>query len=1031
MKSRFTLIIIVLIFTMVFTLLPSAAFAGSAPVALGTTRTTVDSGATYEISTQEELAHLATLVKDSQMCEGVTFVLTSDITITNDYDSTGPGNWTPIGYLPDVGYEKNMFGGTFYGGNHTVTIDVRIGDYGGLFGAIYSTGVVQDLTVAGSISAGSNSGGIAGYNGGMIKNCTNFANITAASATIENTGGIAGMNCGDIVCCRNNGAVSGQKDCGGISGENSRSANDVYFCSNTNSVTGTNNVGGISGNSPGDCHRTTENCYNTGNITGVRNVGGIQGYCGTDAVFISGNATYNCYNTGIVTGTENVGAIEGYMHGWVQNCYWLDGLTGSATDTVGFADGHWPSQCDSFQMPGYMLDVSESFPTSISLFSVLQSYFNMSHDIIWAQDTGAPYLAGVRIISPDDQYTLAGGTASFTADVYGWSVTYQWQISTDNGANWTNLTGNGANTPTYTTPAMTSGMNGWQYKCVVGYVSGATPQSKTTDAATLFLGSAPVITSQPQNTVYAADGQTVAMVGVAAGAAVPSLPGCNVVPLFAAATPDADYMWYGSSDGGKSYGWIGSSVNIPMAPGLDGWMFYCVASNSLGSVTSDVLTLKLCTMPVISAQPQNANAAEGSKATFTVQAAGLGLSYQWQVSTDSGSTWTNVLSGTGQTAASYTTDAVASGMNGYKYRCVVTNAAGSANSDAATLTTPTTPTMPTMPTEIALTLSPSDSDGRIYVGENITLTPSVAGGAWTFDSAYFSLAGNTFTALKAGTSTVTYTAGGVSASYTVTAEANNIGSFAAKKVPAKAKTDTALTIIPPAAPRGYTVVSVTYSSARPSVASVDASGNVTFLTGGKTTIITKVISQMTDRRGRVKTKTTTVKKSVTVSQPVASISLNQDNAVIARTQKLKLIASIAPYSASNKKLIWKSSNPKVASVSGSGVVKGKTGGTALITCTAKDGSGATASCTVTVTPIYPAGLKISKAALTIRAGKTAALKATIKPKNTDFKTLVWQSSNPAVATVDLKGRVRGVAPGTAVITATTNGIVVSCTVTVK
>lgn len=999
----------------------TTAYAGSAPVALGTTRTTVDSGATYEISSQEELAHLSELVKDSQTCEGVTFVLTSDITVTNDYDSTSDGNWTPIGYLPDVGFRKNLFGGTFYGGNHTVTIDVRIGDYGGLFGAVISTGVVQDLIVAGSIVAGSNSGGITGYNAGIIRNCTNNASITDAAATgNENVGGIAGVNWGDIICCHNNGAISSENDCGGISGENSRNASDVRFCFNTNSVSGTENVGGISGNSLNNWIRTTENCYNTGNISGSSNVGGIHGYCGNRS------ETYGCYNTGSVTGTTNVGAIVGYMNDFVQNCYWL---AGTAAKTEGNTGGPWPALCDSFQSD-YMLDVSEDYSTSISLLSALESYFNMSDDLIWAQDPGtAPYLAGVRISSSDDQYAIAGGTASFTADVYGWSVTYQWQVSTDNGANWANLSGNGANTPTYTTPAMMPEMNGWKYKCVVGYVAGTAPQSTTTGSATLYLGSAPVIASQPPSIAYAADGQQIAIMGVEAGEAAPSLPGCKVISFVVAATPEADYTWYASSDGGIHYGTIGSGAIITMEPVLDGWMFYCVASNSFGSVTSAIVTLKRCPMPVISAQPQNASVTAGSKASFSVSASGDRLLYQWQVSSD-GTKWNNVTDGSGQTTTSYTTVPTAVSMNGYKYRCVVTNEAGSVNTNAAALSV----------TE--LTLSSSDSDGRIYVGETMTLTPSVAGGVWTFDSACFSLSDNTFTALKAGTSMVTYTAGGVSVSYTVTAEANNpqpvsapqpvsIGRFAAAKMPAKAKTDTMLTIIPPAAPRGYTVVSVTYSSNRPSVASVDASGNVTFLSGGKTTIITKVISQMTDRRGRVKTKTTTVKKSVTVSQPVASISLNQDNAAIARKQKLKLVAAIAPYSASNKKVIWKSGNPKVASVSGSGVVTGKAAGTTVITCRARDGSGASSSCTVTVTPIYPTAMKLSKTALTVKLGKTAALRATITPKTTDFKTVIWTSSNPAVAAVDAKGRIKGIAPGTAVITATTsNGIAASCTVTV-
>ncbi len=75
-----------------------------------------------------------------------------------------------------------------------------------------------------------------------------------------------------------------------------------------------------------------------------------------------------------------------------------------------------------------------------------------------------------------------------------------------------------------------------------------------------------------------------------------------------------------------------------------------------------------------------------------------------------------------------------------------------------------------------LTLASSDTDGKIYTDGRVTLTPSVAGGTWTFDSAYFSREDGTFTALKAGTSTITYTMSGVSKSYEVTIEASELPS---------------------------------------------------------------------------------------------------------------------------------------------------------------------------------------------------------------------------------------------------------------
>ncbi len=339
-----------------------------------------------------------------------------------------------------------------------------------------------------------------------------------------------------------------------------------------------------------------------------------------------------------------------------------------------------------------------------------------------------------------------------------------------------------------------------------------------------------------------------------------------------------------------------------------------------------------------------------------------------------------------------------------------------------------------------LSISGSKTDVSRYGGSDGTITAAASGGdgltyVYCLNNSGSWRESPVFTGLTVGTYTISVKDMAFdenTASCTVAiGQPPTMGIVPANKMSTKPNAGTAITIVPPAPPRGYTLQSVSFTSSNPSVTAVDASGNVTFLAGGKATIITKIVSQTVDKKGRVKTKTTTVKKTIIVQQPVSSISLNLGDTTIARTQKVKLVSFVAPATASNKKLTWKSSNPKIAAVSSSGVVTGKAGGTAIITCMAKDGSGAAASCTVNVTPIYPTGLKMSKTVLTVKLGKTAALKATIAPKTTDFKTVTWVSSNPAVATVDAKGKVRAAAPGTAVITATTsNGYAVSCTVTV-
>ena len=88
--------------------------------------------------------------------------------------------------------------------------------------------------------------------------------------------------------------------------------------------------------------------------------------------------------------------------------------------------------------------------------------------------------------------------------------------------------------------------------------------------------------------------------------------------------------------------------------------------------------------PTISNQPQDVTVTEGETATFTVAATGSGtLTYQWQQSTNNGTSWTDILNAT---ATTYTTEATTVAMNGYQYRCVVSNSAGSVESAPVTLT---------------------------------------------------------------------------------------------------------------------------------------------------------------------------------------------------------------------------------------------------------------------------------------------------------------------------------------------------------
>ncbi|WP_339286893.1 S-layer homology domain-containing protein [Paenibacillus sp. FSL E2-0201] len=149
-----------------------------------------------------------------------------------------------------------------------------------------------------------------------------------------------------------------------------------------------------------------------------------------------------------------------------------------------------------------------------------------------------------------------------------------------------------------------------------------------------------------------------------------------------------------------------------------------------------------------------------------------------------------------------------------------------------------------------------------------------------------------------------------------------------------------------------------------------------------------------------------------------------------------LQATVAPADATNKGVIWSSSDETVAKVV-YGVVTPVGVGTATITVTTKDGS-YTASTTVHVSePIPPVvnvtGVRLDQETLDLTAGETEVnLKATIEPANATDPGLIWSSSDETVAKV-VNGEVTPVGEGTAIITVTTKdgSYKASTTVTVK
>jgi formylglycine-generating enzyme required for sulfatase activity len=153
--------------------------------------------------------------------------------------------------------------------------------------------------------------------------------------------------------------------------------------------------------------------------------------------------------------------------------------------------------------------------------------------------------------------------------------------------------------------------------------------------------------------------------------------------------------------------------------------------------------------------------------------------------------------------------------------------------------------------------------------------------------------------------------------------------------------------------------------------------------------------------------------------PVTSISLAGDTTFsLVVGENEVLIPTVQPESATNKTVIWTSSDTDVAIVS-EGTVYAVGAGTATITATTRDGR-RTATRTVTVTgKIAVTGVEINKVLfLEAGASRSKTLTLTFNPANATNKNVTWTSYNPVVATVS-NGTVTGVGVGTTTITAIT------------
>ena len=155
--------------------------------------------------------------------------------------------------------------------------------------------------------------------------------------------------------------------------------------------------------------------------------------------------------------------------------------------------------------------------------------------------------------------------------------------------------------------------------------------------------------------------------------------------------------------------------------------------------------------------------------------------------------------------------------------------------------------------------------------------------------------------------------------------------------------------------------------------------------------------------------------------PVSGVVLDKSSITVAVGVGDTLTASVVPDNAGNRSVVWSSDNPAVATVDQEGKVTAVAPGSAGITVTTGEG-GFTAACTVTVqqSKVPVTGVVLNKTGITVEAGSSDLLTATVLPDNADNRSVVWSSDTPAVAAVDQEGKVTAVASGSANVTVTTS-----------
>ncbi|HET8633654.1 MAG TPA: Ig-like domain-containing protein [Gemmatimonadales bacterium] len=220
---------------------------------------------------------------------------------------------------------------------------------------------------------------------------------------------------------------------------------------------------------------------------------------------------------------------------------------------------------------------------------------------------------------------------------------------------------------------------------------------------------------------------------------------------------------------------------------------------------------------------------------------------------------------------------------------------------------------------------------------------------------------------------------------------------------------------------------ITWSSSNSTVASVTSGGKVTGLAKGSATVIAT---------SEGKSARATIIVTAAPLVPVDSVALSPSTVQVETGDSTKLSVTLRAADGTvltDRSITWTSGDDGVAKVSSTGEVKGIASGKTTITATSEGQSDA-AEVQVMAEAGVVTSVSVTPASASVTAGQSVQLSATPKDgagQTVAGRTVTWASSNTSVATVSTSGQVRGVAAGTASVSATVDGVRGTSSITVQ